>query len=67
MKRQPQRVRKVSRVAAAWEPLFRQLRDECQRSLTQWKSLDSHSPPTRILCVGGGTQTYGLVELLRGG
>lgn len=65
-KRQLHRVRKAARVVELWGPIQEQIRNECQRSLTQWKSLHAGGPPQRLLCLGGGAQTYGLVETLRG-
>lgn len=66
-KRNPHRVRKLASLAAAWERQFEQLRNECHRSLEQWKSIDATAAPARLLCSGGGTPTFGLVQALRGG
>lgn len=66
-KRAPHRVRKITGLIAAWEPIFNQLRHECQRSLDQWKTLDPSAPPDELFCIGGGTQIYRLVDSLRGG
>jgi len=66
-KRFPHRVRKIAALATAWEPIFNQLRNECQRSLELWKTLDPTARPDQLFCTGGGTQTYNLVESLRAG
>lgn len=62
VKQRPARARRLSRVAAALGPQFGGLADEVQRSLQA-----QNQPLDRLIVVGGGMETHGLLRWLRQG
>ena len=65
-KREPTRVRRLSELHEAYDPMFARLTDEVQRSLDSFHK-ETGMQVSRILGVGGGFRLHGLLKYLRNG
>ena len=66
IKLEPTRVRRLSELYNAFDPMFARLADEVQRSLESFHK-ETGQQVSRILGVGGGFRLHGLLKYLRNG
>ena len=62
VKREPARSKSLKNLYAVFDPLFKQLNDEVQRSLEFYKKELAGEPVQRLLATGGGFRLHGLLR-----